>query len=337
MVVPNPSSFFPDMDLPHEPSSSSFAGKRPLDEVVLQGNEKRARGTSELFDPPKDGIPPPPFPASDPLMVAGFFNPEFLTPPYTLLGSQQICVDTPFKSNLQSFHAVRPLLLEGLCERYSNALDPLKVYGDMCRYLIQVANVGFELARRADCLGEENKDLKAQDPSAKVTSLEEELAKVKAELAGSHRINVLLNNEKKKLMEDYLGLQKRHEDATSKLDKLKAESSGFDVQITQLSRYKDAAVAEAYRTIQEQSTEFESALSAAVERFKKSSEFLDALGANAAYGVCSFVRKYKEKYPDLHADYIEFQEGYNSSWFAELSLDAPSDDEEDENEAPPTS
>ncbi|GAA0147538.1 hypothetical protein LIER_36535 [Lithospermum erythrorhizon] len=165
-------------------------------------------------------------------------------------------------------------------------------------------------------------------------------------------------------MEDYLGLRKRHEDATSQLDKLKAESSGFDLQITQLSEYRDADVVEASRATQEvqrlegevkrledasshhpkklwatvenfkQSTEFESALSAAVERFKKFSEFLDALGANAAYGVCSFVRKYKEKYPDLLAGYIEFQEGYNPSCFVELSLDAPSDDEEDEDEAP---
>ncbi|GAA0171633.1 hypothetical protein LIER_25619 [Lithospermum erythrorhizon] len=84
---------------------------------------------------------------SDPLMAAGFFTPEFLTPPYTLHGGQQICMDTPFKSYLQSFHAVRPLLLEGLCERYSNAPDPLEVYEDMCRDLIQLYG-GF-MSRRA--------------------------------------------------------------------------------------------------------------------------------------------------------------------------------------------
>ncbi|GAA0164589.1 hypothetical protein LIER_20184 [Lithospermum erythrorhizon] len=56
-----------------------------------------------------------------------------------------------------------------------------------------------------------------------------------------------------------------------------------------------------------QSSEFEGAHSVAVDRFKKSPEFLDALGANAAYG------------------------------FAELSLDALSEDEEDEEEAPPAS
>ncbi|GAA0147537.1 hypothetical protein LIER_36534 [Lithospermum erythrorhizon] len=128
MVEPNPSSSLPNMDLPHAPSSSSLAGKRPSDEAILQGNEKRARGTFEL---------------SDPLRM-------FLIPPYTLPRGQQICVDTPFRSNLQSFHTVRPLLLEGLCERYSNASNPL-----------EVVNADFELVRRADCLGEDNKDLKA--------------------------------------------------------------------------------------------------------------------------------------------------------------------------------
>ncbi|GAA0155696.1 hypothetical protein LIER_13369 [Lithospermum erythrorhizon] len=56
---------------------------------------------------------------------------EFLTPPYTFPGGQQICEGTPFKSNLQSFHPVRPLLLKGLYKGYSNTPDPLEVYGDM--------------------------------------------------------------------------------------------------------------------------------------------------------------------------------------------------------------
>ncbi|GAA0165162.1 hypothetical protein LIER_20634 [Lithospermum erythrorhizon] len=99
----------------------------------------------------------------------------------------------------------------------------------MCRHLIQIANNGFELARRADYLGEENKDLKAQAPSEKATSLEEELVKVKGELAESQQINVLLNTEKKKLTEDYLGLCKKHEEVSSQRDKLKEESSGFDI------------------------------------------------------------------------------------------------------------
>ncbi|GAA0151241.1 hypothetical protein LIER_10001 [Lithospermum erythrorhizon] len=74
------------------------------------------------------------------VMVAGFFTPEFLALPYTLPGGQQICEGTSFKSNLQPFHAV--------------------------------ANAGFELARRADCIGEENKHLKAEVPFEKTASLD---------------------------------------------------------------------------------------------------------------------------------------------------------------------
>ncbi|GAA0186317.1 hypothetical protein LIER_33605 [Lithospermum erythrorhizon] len=242
----------------------------------------------------------------------------------------------PFKSNLQSVHVVRPLLLEALFQGYSHTPDPLEA------------------------------------PSEKIASLEEELAKVRGELAECQRINVLLNNEKKKLTEYYLGLHKKHEEVTSQWDKLKEESSGFDIQITQLSGYRDVAIAEASRTTQEakpledevkcledvtsqhpkelwaavenfkQSAEFKGALSATVdvtprhgapvERFKKSPEFLDTLGVNAAYGAYIFVRKYREKYPDLHCDYQEFQEDYNSSWFTELSLDAPSEEEDEEEE-----
>ncbi|GAA0157566.1 hypothetical protein LIER_14807 [Lithospermum erythrorhizon] len=154
VVEPSPSSFSPpDMDLPHDPPSTSLVGKRPSDEAVFQGKEKRAMDAFELSDPPKGGIPLPPFPYYDPLMVVGFFTSEFLSLPYTLT--------------------------EGLCQGYSNDPGPLEVYGDMCMHLIQVANAGFELARRADNLGEENKDLKAQAPSDKVASLKEELVKVK--------------------------------------------------------------------------------------------------------------------------------------------------------------
>ncbi|GAA0162962.1 hypothetical protein LIER_18945 [Lithospermum erythrorhizon] len=45
-----------------------------------------------------------------------------------------------------------------------------------------------------------------------------------------------------------------------------------------------------------QSSEFEASPSSVVECFKKSPEFLDVLGINVVYGVCSFVRKYNEKY-----------------------------------------
>ncbi|GAA0157797.1 hypothetical protein LIER_14984 [Lithospermum erythrorhizon] len=82
-----------------------------------------------------------------------------------------------------------------------------------------------------------------------------------------------------------------------------------------------------------ESKEFDAALSADVERFP---EFLDALGANSAYGAFSFVKKYKEKYPELRSDYVKFQEDYKGSWFADLDLDASSNVEKDEEDAPPT-
>ncbi|GAA0170862.1 hypothetical protein LIER_25035 [Lithospermum erythrorhizon] len=85
-----------------------------------------------------------------------------------------------------------------------------------------------------------------------------------------------------------------------------------------------------------ESREFEAALSAVVERFKTSPEFLDAMGANSAYGAFSFVKKYKEKYPDLRSDYAKFQEDYKGSWFTDLDLDASSSDEEDEGDAAPS-
>ncbi|GAA0156144.1 hypothetical protein LIER_38221 [Lithospermum erythrorhizon] len=351
-------------NLADELPSSSLPSKRPSEGGVSQGKQKQTKASFELSDEPKRSIPPTPFLAFDPLMAFGFYTTEFLSLPYTLPGGQQICKGTPFKNSLQSFHAMRPLLLEGLCEGYYQSPDPLEVYGAMCRHLIQAASAGFELARRADRFEEENKDLKAQAPSEKTASLEEDLTKVREELAESQQINALLNTKNKKLVEDYLGLPKKHEEVTSQQDKLKEESSGFDLQITQLSGYRDAAIAESSRATQvakrlkdevkrsedagnqhpkelwaavenfKPSSEFENALSSDVERFKESPEFLDALGANAAYGVCSFVRKYKEKYPGLRSDYEEFQEGYNSSWFAELSLDAPFEDEEDEEQAP---
>ncbi|GAA0151240.1 hypothetical protein LIER_10000 [Lithospermum erythrorhizon] len=139
-------------------------------------------------------------------------------------------------------------------------------------------------------------------------------------------------------MEDYLGLHKKHEEVTSQRDKLKEESSGFEIQITQLSGYRDAALAKAScetqeaKRLEDEVKKFENALSAAVERFKKSPEFLDTLGANAAYGAYNFVKKYKEKYHDLRSDHQELQVDYNSSLFAELSLDAPSEKEDEEDE-----
>ncbi|GAA0150282.1 hypothetical protein LIER_09258 [Lithospermum erythrorhizon] len=302
VVEPSSSSFSPpDMDLPHNPPSTSLAGKRPSNEAIFQGNEQRARAAFQLYDPPKGGIPsppfaafqlydppkggipPPPFPDYDPLMASGFFTPEFLSVPYTLPEGQQIYEGTPFKRNLQSFHDVRPLLLEGLYQGYSNDPDPLEVYGDMCRNLIHVANAGFELARRADNLGEENKDLKAQAPFEKVASLEEELAIVKQELVDSQQINVLLNTEKRKPIEDYLGLRKRYEEEAQRLE---CEVERLEDAVSQHPKKLWAAV-ENYK----RSFEFVATLAATVEIFKKSPEFLDALGANVAYRAYSFVRK----------------------------------------------
>ncbi|GAA0187301.1 hypothetical protein LIER_34589 [Lithospermum erythrorhizon] len=74
-----------------------------------------------------------------------------------------------------------------------------------------------------------------------------------------------------------------------------------------------------------------------MESFKKSPDFIDALGANVAYGAYSFVKKFKEKHPGLHVDYEKFQKEYDPSWFAGLDLDAPSEDEDDEKEAFPAS
>ncbi|GAA0158975.1 hypothetical protein LIER_38766 [Lithospermum erythrorhizon] len=47
-------------DLPRESHSPSLAEKRPLEGTVTQGKEKQAKAASELSDPPKGGIPPPP-------------------------------------------------------------------------------------------------------------------------------------------------------------------------------------------------------------------------------------------------------------------------------------
>ncbi|GAA0153212.1 hypothetical protein LIER_11508 [Lithospermum erythrorhizon] len=207
-----------------------------------------------------------------------------------------------------SFHAVRPLLLEGF---------PLEVYGDMCRYLIQ--------ARRVDFLGEENRNLKAQVPSDKAASLEEELNKVKWGARGEPADQ-----------RPYLGLCKKHEDVATQRDKIKAESSCFNLQITQLSGIRDVVLAKASRSTQEtkrleeevkrledvasqypkaiwaavenfkQTTEFEGALSTDVESFKKSPEFIDALGLMLLMGLI------------------------------DLNLDAPCKDEEDEEATPPS-
>ncbi|GAA0184489.1 hypothetical protein LIER_31777 [Lithospermum erythrorhizon] len=133
-------------------------------------------------------------------MAYGFYTTEFLTPPYTLPGGQQICEGTPFKSNLQSFHAMRPLLLEDLWKGFSHAPDLLEVYGAMCRHLTHGANPGFEIARSME--------------------LEVELVRVKKELAEDQLVNVLLNIEKKRLIDDSLGLQRKLEEVTAQWDKL---------------------------------------------------------------------------------------------------------------------
>ncbi|GAA0150147.1 hypothetical protein LIER_37071 [Lithospermum erythrorhizon] len=67
-------------------------------------------------------------------------------------------------------------------------LEKLKMFFKLrmhWKIFCKVANAGFQLARRADFLGEENKDLKAQAPSEKVASLEEELTEVRGELLES--------------------------------------------------------------------------------------------------------------------------------------------------------
>ncbi|GAA0138714.1 hypothetical protein LIER_00406 [Lithospermum erythrorhizon] len=179
-------------------------------------------------------------------------------------------------------------------------------------------NVGFELVRRANSLDFENQQLLAQVPSEKEASLEEELTKLKEDLAKSERINSSILTEKSKLNEDYLGLHKREG-----VKELQEESA--ELQNTLL------AAVEKFK----ESKEFKAALSTAVESFKTSPEFLDALGANSAYGAFSFVKKYKEKYPELRSDYAEFQKDYKSSWFADLDLDASSSEEKDEEDASP--
>ncbi|GAA0147349.1 hypothetical protein LIER_36501 [Lithospermum erythrorhizon] len=224
-------------------------------------------------------------------MAPGFFSSKFLENPYTLPRGQQICEWSSFKSNLQSFHVVRPLLMEGLCEGYS-ASDHLEVFGGMCRHLIHISS------------------------------------------------SILA--EKRKLNEDYLGLHKKFEDVSAKNQKLKDKSSGFDCQITQLSAIQDASLAEialarkeAEELQEDESKEFEAAISAAVERFKASPEFVDTLGTNAAFGAFGFVKKYKDKYPELRFDFEEFQENYKSSWFTDLDLDALSSEEENKEDALP--
>ncbi|GAA0185883.1 hypothetical protein LIER_33171 [Lithospermum erythrorhizon] len=136
----------PVVNLAHESLSPYRHAKRPSKGGISQGKEKQAKATSEFSDLPKGGIPPSPFLAFDPLMASGFYTIEFLTPPYTLPG-------------------------EGLCEGYSQSPDPLEVFGAMCRHLIQAANPGFELARRADRLEEENKYLQTRASSGKTASL----------------------------------------------------------------------------------------------------------------------------------------------------------------------
>ncbi|GAA0174586.1 hypothetical protein LIER_27951 [Lithospermum erythrorhizon] len=67
---------------------------------------------------------------------------------------------TAFKRNLQSVHAMRPLVMEGLCEGYSPS-DHL-----------EVRNAGFEMARQANGLDFKNHHLLSQVPSEKESSLE---------------------------------------------------------------------------------------------------------------------------------------------------------------------
>ncbi|GAA0141316.1 hypothetical protein LIER_35370 [Lithospermum erythrorhizon] len=145
---------------------------------------------------------------------------------------------------------MRPLLLKDISEGYSGS-DPLEVFGGIYKNLIQAGNAGFELARWAHNLDFENQRLLAQVPSDKEASLEEEVAKLKeekaklkAEWVDAQRIASSLLTEKRRLFDDCWGLRKTFEDAAAENQKLREESSNFDIQITQLSATRDAALEE---------------------------------------------------------------------------------------------
>ncbi|GAA0143985.1 hypothetical protein LIER_04545 [Lithospermum erythrorhizon] len=85
------------------------------------------------------------------------YSPNLLAPPYTLPGGQVLDGKTTFKSNLESFHAMKPLVLERVCNEFDRAPDPLEVCGAMYKHLIRAANLGYVLVRRADLLDDEER------------------------------------------------------------------------------------------------------------------------------------------------------------------------------------
>ncbi|GAA0158282.1 hypothetical protein LIER_15357 [Lithospermum erythrorhizon] len=261
-------------DLPTKSSSPSLAEKRPAEKrpskgVASQGKDKRARTSPEHVDLPKNGIPPPPFPDHGPLMAPGFFTSEFLEKPYIFPGGQKTYEGTFFKSNLQSFHAMRPLLMEGLWRGIR--------YRTTWRWGMLVSSCSGGLA--------------ASTSRTSVFWLRS------PNFVGLGTLPWLRRLVRGKRASEY--------------------SFGCCQGVQGVPRVEDA-------------------LSATIERFKKSPEFLDALGANSAYGAFSFVKKYKEKYPDLRSDYAKFQEDYKGSWFANLDLGASSSDDIDEEDVAPT-
>ncbi|GAA0157477.1 hypothetical protein LIER_14735 [Lithospermum erythrorhizon] len=106
---------------------------------------------------------------------------------------------------------MKPLVLERICNEFDRAPDPLEVCEAMHKHLIRVANAGYALARRGDCIDDENRDLKAHVPSneVKVKELKIELQKVKKELDHDRRIAITLNSKKNKLVDNALELRKK--------------------------------------------------------------------------------------------------------------------------------
>ncbi|GAA0171162.1 hypothetical protein LIER_25260 [Lithospermum erythrorhizon] len=286
----------------HTPKTASLSAKRPAacEESPPQGKKGKTSTEAverpafpEILDLTEEGV----------VLTASPLRSLFQRLRLTLWRGQVVDGKTTFKSNLESFHSLKPLVLERVCNEFDRAPDPLEVCGAMYKHLIKAANVGYAFLRRADRLDDENRDLQSHVPSneVRVKELKVELVKVKKELDYDRRITITLNSEKKKLVDNALELCKK------------------------LEEKQLWAVVVSFKS----SSEFENILSRVVEDFMESPEFHLALGCNAAYRVCNFVKKYKEKYPTLRSDYEEFQEGYDPSWFEDLSLDPPSSDEDE--------
>ncbi|GAA0168849.1 hypothetical protein LIER_23473 [Lithospermum erythrorhizon] len=147
-----------------------------------------------------------------------------------------------------------------------------------------MGNAGFELARRANSLDFENQRLMAQ-----ITQLCGIRDAALAETACARE-------EVKELQEEVQALKDvaaRHpKKVWAAVENYKQSAELRDTILAAVEEFKE-------------SKEFEAALSAAVECFTTSPEFLDTLGINVAFGAFSFVKKYKEKYPDLRSDFAQ--------------------------------